>query len=76
MKHFAYATVSLILVAFSCSKIEPGDVVSPLETSSIEEALIASSSDNHVSLNDILEVISRDFLLLRMLITRMNYLPM
>ena len=61
MKHFAYATVSLILVAFSCSKIEPGDVVSPLETSSIEEALIASSSDNHVSLNDILEVISRDY---------------
>ena len=60
MKRLAFATVSLIMVAFSCSKVDPGIVVSPLETSSDEEEVFSSVSDNHVSLNDILEVISRD----------------
>ncbi len=60
MKRLAFATVSLIMVAFSCSKVDPEIVVSPLETSSDEEEVFSSVSDNHVSLNDILEVISRD----------------
>lgn len=60
MERFTFATVSLLLVALSCSKIERGTVVPPLETGSVEEVLIASTSDNSVSLNDILEVISRD----------------
>lgn len=37
MKRFSFATVSLLLVALSCSKIEQGTVVSPLETSSVIE---------------------------------------
>lgn len=31
MERFTFATVSLLLVALSCSKIERGTVVSPLE---------------------------------------------
>ena len=58
MKRLIFATVSLILVALSCSKFESGIVVSSLETISAEETVMASTSDNHVSLNDILDVIS------------------
>lgn len=46
MKRFSFATVSLLLVAFSCSKIEPGGVVSPLETSSVIEASTLPVSEN------------------------------
>lgn len=37
MKRLAYATVSLILVAFSCSKVESGIVASLFEASSVIE---------------------------------------
>ncbi len=46
MKRLAFATVSLIMVAFSCSKVDPGIVVSPLETSSVIEVSTLPVSEN------------------------------
>ncbi len=60
MKRFAYATVTLFLVAISCSKIDTGIMIFPQKVDYVED-IISSSSDNHVSLNEIHQVISRDF---------------
>ena len=46
MKRLAFATVSLIMVAFSCSKVEPWIAVSPLETSSVIEASTLPAPEN------------------------------
>lgn len=57
MKGFTYATILLITLAFSCSKIESGIVAFPLETSLVNEvsALPISEKDNSyfVEMNDI-----------------------
>lgn len=47
MKRFAFATVSLIMVASSCSKVEVGTGFSPLETSYVIEVI---SSDKRTPL--------------------------
>ena len=46
MKRFAFATVSLIMVASSCSKVEVGTGFSPLETSSVIEVTSLPVSEN------------------------------
>lgn len=46
MKCFAFATVSLILAASSCAKVEVGTVVYPLETSYVIEATSLPVSEN------------------------------
>lgn len=59
MKKIIYSVIILIIA--SCSKLETGIEVSPSENNVLEEKILVSMSENAVSINDIHDVIARDF---------------